>query len=217
MMRPRKQEVEKQYSSKIYIIESPSTNDVEVGINEGQTLSSAFKLARLNNAYFIVNDRESFIETFNKIASEIKETLDNKTPMPFLHFSLHGNKNGIGLTNNDFIDWKEFRKILMKFNHEVGFVKDNFMVFSRVSISMSVCWGIYAMEMFIPNKLPPFYSLIGPTEKVDWVDSLVAFVTFYHNLVYKRSTIMDSLSRMNTASGTNTFKNFLDIRLNHEK
>ncbi|MBW1613999.1 MAG: hypothetical protein JRJ57_08520 [Deltaproteobacteria bacterium] len=104
----------------------------------------------------------------------------------------------------------------MELNQAVGFARSDAEIVSRFSLSMSACKGIHAYKMFDPREMiNPFWSLVGPTSDIEWADSLVAFVVFYHSLIYKRSTILEAVERMNNATGMDVFRNFLDNRFSH--
>jgi hypothetical protein len=56
--KPTKEYIYNTCSSKVYILESPSSSDMSNGINEGDTLSSALKLARLESSYYLISNKE---------------------------------------------------------------------------------------------------------------------------------------------------------------
>jgi hypothetical protein len=208
--------IDNAYHSKIYILESLSINNIKDGVNEGNALSSVLNLARIDNSYYLINNKQSLSDSLDLIAVDINTRKSSRIPLPVLHFSFHGNEDGIGFTDETMMKWCDLRLILMNLNSKVNYTKYDERLLSRFSLSMSVCKGIHAYKIYTVNELNPFYSLVGPTEEVEWADSLVAFVTFYHNLVFKRSTIMDAIKKMNIASGLNDiYKSFLDLRFKH--
>ncbi|WP_179340047.1 hypothetical protein [Winogradskyella ludwigii] len=193
---------------KIYIIESQSDNDIFDGRTEGNALSSGLKLAGISNEYYQVINEKMLDKAILKISENIKELVSNgKLIVPFIHFSAHGNESGIGLTNNDFIDWSKLRKKIDYANSIIGKVKfddsDNAREFSRLNLSFSVCKGINAIKIqqgFEDNK---YLQLVGPNVAVDWADSLIAFMTFYHLMFYKSEVItaFEIVEKMNIAAG----------------
>ena len=55
--------------------------------------------------------------------------------------------------------------------------------------------------------------MIGPTQTVEWSEAIIAFQTFYHNLIIKQKTVMESLEIMKTSSGFGHFEAITDKRL----
>jgi hypothetical protein len=212
------EEINLKYLNTIYIVESPSPEDINDDRIEGKALSAALDLAQINNKYYKIEKPADLVVCFDLIANHIIETRKEKIPMPILHFSMHGNEHGISLTDQSFIEWSELRKGLMILNQKVEFVNSFGQVGSRFSLSMSVCEGIFAYKIYQKGVINPFWSLVGPTKVVNWSDSLVAFIVFYHNLIFKRSMLIDAVEKMNNAAGLNEiFKVFLDDRLRVEK
>jgi hypothetical protein len=208
-------EIQKKFIEKIYIVESPSNNDIANGVNEGNALNSALNLAKLNSRYFNISSQKELAKCFEDIAIDIEIIKGSKIPIPYLHFSLHGNEDGINLTNRDFIKWGDLREGLLLLNHRVKPVNLFGKIGSRFYLSMSVCKGINAKKMFLQGEqLNPFSVLVGPLVDVDWSDSLIAYTTYFHNLLYKRSKLEEAVSRMNYAVGSeNLFEIFLDANL----
>lgn len=213
-MIPTREQIDRKFHYKIYILESPSKKDFFENRREGDSLFSALKLCDIDSLYLPFNSIESLIDATNIIAEDVNKRREGKIPLPYLHLSLHGNEDGVGLSNG-FIGWNDLKIILMQLNHNVKFAKFDDKIVSRFSLSMSACKGIYAYKMFNINELNPFWSLVGPISDIEWADSLIAYIVFYHSLIYKRSFITDAVKRMNIATGSNDFKNFLDIRFIH--
>ena len=215
-MIPTREQIDKKYHYKIYILESPSTKDISENRREGDSLFSALKLCEINSDYLLINSIDSLIDATNKIAADVNKRQYGKIPVPYIHLSLHGNEDGVGLSNGNIVTWKDLRIILMKMNHKVKFCKYDDKTVSRFSLSMSACKGIHAYNMFRTNEeLNPFWTLVGPISDIEWADSLIAFIVYYHSLLYKRSFITEAVKRMNLSIGSDIFKNFLDIRFNH--
>ncbi|MEA5553280.1 hypothetical protein VB713_20275 [Anabaena cylindrica UHCC 0172] len=158
----------------VYIIESPSDEDMLDGLTEGRSLASALELAEIRYCYNLVTTKNSLNialtqRLFNAIAEENK--------LPILHFSMHGNHQGIGLTDKEFIQWHELLPFIVKIKTFLG----NYS--SDLLICMSSCYGSFAncMATMYPGNIP-FKFLIGNKESVPWNDAAVAYITFYHLL-----------------------------------
>jgi len=208
-------EMQSKFIEKIYLVESLNDDDIANGRNEGNALNSALNLAKLNTRYFNVSSQKELAKCFEDISIDIEEIKGSKIPIPYLHFSLHGNEDGISLSNHDFIKWEDLRKGLLILNNKVKPVNSFGKVGSRFFLSMSVCKGISAKKMFIQTEqLNPFSVLVGPIVDVDWSDSLIAYTTYFHNLLYKKSKLIEAVERMNQAAGSgNQFEIFLDLNL----
>lgn len=188
---------------KIYIIESQSDDDILYGRSEGKTLSSGLELAGINNQYFQVINEKMLDQCLEAIAEDILK-LKPDLFAPFLHFSAHGNEFGIGLSNDDFIDWGNLREKIDSVNSKIGKVKlpkAPKLERSVLSLCFSVCEGFCATQIQGDFKENKYISLIGPTEAVDWSDSLLAYMTFYHQVFHKSAKAVTAVRIMNSAAG----------------
>jgi hypothetical protein len=83
----------------VYVIESPSSLDLLDGRTEGRALCQALSLAEIPYWYSLVTDRESLGQAIGPRLVEAWKTLGGKPPI--LHFSMHGNQEGVALTNRE--------------------------------------------------------------------------------------------------------------------
>jgi hypothetical protein len=182
-----------QFSYRIYIIESPSAIDFLRDRQEGQALLSALQLAQINASRHVVVDRDTLRTCFGEIFAQHRLDGGPTFVIPVIHLSSHGNATGIALTSEKTpISWKELGELFKNSNKSV----DGFLW-----LSMSTCEGFNASQMAFDLQSRPFYALVGPTTKVTWTDSLTAYVTFYHHLNNKKSTIANAIIAMNHAAG----------------
>ncbi|MGJ4748394.1 hypothetical protein ACQV5M_18675 [Leptospira sp. SA-E8] len=201
-------ENEERKKEKVYIIESPSSNDLLYEKLEGNALKNALFLAGIEIEYYLATDEDTFIQAFDNIESDIVERSKNAIfSNPFIHISAHGNKEGIGLTNREFISWVELEHQLNKINEnpvlqceddEIGF-------FSSITLCLSTCLGLYAEKLVSDDKPSPFAVLIASNEKVSWADSLTGFITFYHHMIFHDEGGQDAVEAMKTAARNNSF------------
>ena len=125
--------------------------------------------------------------------------------IPIIHFSCHGNKEGIGLTSGEFVSWDALKGLLSPINKALE---------GALVICMSSCSGFSGCEMAMSEDGDlPFYGLIGHTETPVWSDAAVAFVTFYHRF-FKGTPVVEAVKAMRTASGDDLFREVLanDVR-----
>ena len=195
------------HSPYVCIIESPSGEDVSEDRSEGEALSLALKLGDVQHTYYSVANLETLKPCFAKMADDTAITIKDGIPhfpMLYIHFSAHGNDEGIGLTDGDFVAWSALGDLLIQFAERAD------RIFPEVpaciqTICFSVCEGLNGAKMTVGRPICPFYGLIGPPHPVYWSDSLTAFVAFYHNVCHKGSLIVEGVTRMNAAIGEDLF------------
>jgi hypothetical protein len=190
----------------IYIIESPSNEDISENRKEGQALSEALKLASIKNKYFVVGTINEFSHCFDSILeTELKNKNKGKVSYVTLHFSMHGNNKGIALTNNEVIIWKDlYNSYLKKLITTLGYQKSkNGSIVAPIHLHFSTCNGIYAKVITTMDENSPYISLVGPNTTVNWSDSLVAFIILYHNTIHKENGPQKSVQLMNAGAGVN--------------
>ena len=67
------------------------------------------------------------------------------------------------------------------------------------------------------QKYSIYATLVGPNQEVDWADSLVAFVVYYHAVFHKKQTAKDAVALMNNAAGLeNVFGHSLGFGLDYK-
>jgi len=170
----------------VYIMESPSAKDLFDNRQECFTLQQVFKLAGINSSTKLVVNMsmlEDFFRYINKIISK-------KQHNPIIHFSAHGNTEGIMLTDEKVVYWKTIREFLEKY-----------MVNTLPLLSFSTCEGLNAIKIGLTSNESVFGDLIGPTEKLGWTDSCLAFAVFYNLFINKKYSVEDAVKQMNTAVG----------------
>jgi len=194
---------------KVYIIESQSDMELLAGRNEGRGLSSILDLIGIRNQYYQVINTDTLREAFSRISQDIianKLTtqihpLPGEIIVPYCHFSCHGNKEGIGLTNKEFLNWVQLAGLIKSgITDKIGYLTSGGLKVSPLYLSFSSCEGYHASAMSDIFDEGIYTGLVGPTEYVDWSDSLLAFSIFYHNMYYKEMP-MGILDRINGIIG----------------
>lgn len=197
--------------SKIYIIESQSPNDILRNRTEGKALSASLDLAEIANQYFQVINDECLNHCLEIICEDINSLKDKDLVAPFIHISAHGNEDGFALTSGEFIDWATFSVKVDRINELVGklqiFPDKPHIKISLLNYCFSTCKGYNAIKLQGESKENKFSSIIGPIESVDWSDSLLAFMSLYHQIFYKTQKASKAVEIMNTTTGLdNVFK-----------
>ncbi len=177
----------------VHIIESPSDADLLDGRTEGKALGEALALAEISYCYNLVSTTQSLTTA---LGDKLAEAVNKYEMPPILHLSLHGNNEGIALTDGTFITWEDLIKLLTPLVTAVN---------GGLLICMSSCFGSSGCRMAMhAEQDPPFWALIGHTGEADWSDSAVGYITFYHQF-FKGRSVSDCLEIMRIASGDSNF------------
>lgn len=193
----------------VYIIESPSKEDLSLNRFESDLLRQAIELNGMDCIVQLVESKHDFEKS---ISERLRSAIDDKSPKdPILHISAHGDKEGIGLTNNEFITWDELRDYLLpiSLHREWGLL-----------LCMSSCNGIEAIKMAFTQKSGRYdvaYAIIGNSDKPTWSDTAVAYASFYHHILSKNAMLQDAVEAMRVASHNNHFQILLSFAERNDK
>lgn len=192
----------------VHIIESPSDIDLLEGRKQGGALGEALGLARIPYFYNLVTTHNSFKTSLYDNLIKAMEYYPNK--LPILHFTMHGNHQGIELTDKTDLKWHELQESILPIQKALG----------SLLICMSSCQGSSAFEMAINKDNLPFLFLLGNNDLVSWSDATVAYITFYHLLFkFGMENLIHCFEAMKTASGNNNFElwNGDDIQQSYQR
>jgi hypothetical protein len=183
----------------VHIIESPSANDLLDGRTEGRVLNEILNLANIPHCYNLVTTKETFNTA---LGTRLDEASMNFQKNPILHLSMHGNEDGIALTDNTFLEWADLQARLTPLNNHL---EGKLLICMSSCFSSSGCW--MAMN---EDKDEPFWALVGNKCSVSWENAAVAYVTFYHllfkNTLVEKSQIEEYVEYMKLASKDNNFE-----------
>ncbi len=194
---------EMDFREKIYVVESPSPEDLLTGRNEGDSLTRVLKLAEIDVVYFLAVNAEMFEEAFNNIENLILNQSDIRTAMPIIHISAHGSDDGIELTDGDAIHWEKLSNLLSKLHKAVGPVilppplPQNI---PKVTLGLSSCSAYRAYRAKV-ERPTPFQAVVGPTRDVGWCEAMLAFSSFYYLTGVQKKTYEVAVVGMNFACG----------------
>jgi hypothetical protein len=177
----------------VYVIESPSAEDLLADRTEGRVLVGALDLAQIPRWYSLVVNRKILQHTLGARLSEAWRHLQKP---PVVHLSMHGNQNGVGLTSGESLSWDDLRLLLAPLNNAMQ---------GGLLICMSTCFGSSGcrMAMFDGTDMP-FWALVGNAGSRSWSDAAVAYVAFYHQF-FKGTQIPNCVDAMKMASGDANF------------
>jgi hypothetical protein len=177
----------------VHIIESPSPSDLLDGRTEGRALSEAMRLADIPHWYSLAVDRASLREALGPRLGLAYETLQK---LPIVHLSMHGNADGIALTNGEFLSWHDLRTELLPLLRIMR---------GTLLICLSSCSGGSGCRMAMyEDAETPFWALVGNSMDTRWADAAIAYITFYH-LFFKDQDVASCVEAMRVASGDPNF------------
>lgn len=161
--------------SGVYIIESLSREDEKDKLFEGEILTRMLKLLDVEVEYV-------YIRTKKELKNIIKDF--EKSDYEYLHFSCHGNENGISLTYDKIITFEELDKM---FEYDYSEVKKR-LFFSSCSVMQA--------DISKALKETGFLSIIGPLEEISFQDATIFWSGFYH-LVFREVAFSENIRMTN--------------------
>ncbi len=93
----------------VYIIESPKPDDLLDDHFEGKLLGEALGLAQIPYSYSLSTSKEMFVRC---MGPRLFDEILRLRSLPILHLSMHGDQNGIVLTNGECIEWSELAELV---------------------------------------------------------------------------------------------------------
>jgi hypothetical protein len=179
----------------VFVVESPSPEDLYHGRSEGEIIRKAVNLNQIPCIVRTAVNLEAFEASLKIGLTEEMKTY--KDLIPILHISAHGHSEGIQLSDGTVIPWSNLRQLLAPINTALN---------NSLLVCLSCCesYSGIRMAMFIEDEGYPFYAIVANGEKPLWSDTAVAYSTFYH-LLSKGEFIINAVKAMQIASGNNAF------------
>lgn len=188
--------------TKVYIIESPTSDEISKGINEGAGLSKAFASSGIDHKLYNVADvsgLRSAIEEITTDVSQIKFRLAAVT----IHISMHGNDEGIGLTSGDFVTWKDLAELLRILFAKAFIPREVYGIrLCPLTLCFSTCHGLSAERIndYTTEDESLFQYIVGPVEAVTWANAEKAFVEFHRHTLDGKGSSKEAVRIMNTVA-----------------
>ena len=98
---------------------------------------------------------------------------ETKSICPIIHLEMHGNRDGLVLSNGDDIRWSEFVPLCKGINRACN---------NNLFLVMAVCHGYQAILETSIKNISPFCTFIGPSSIVTAGDIQRDFPKFYKQL-----------------------------------
>lgn len=177
----------------VHIIESPSADDLLDGRTEGRVLGEALRLAEIPHSYNLPTTVQAFRKALH---DRLLDAWKHHQQPPIVHLSMHGNNDGVALTDGTFLSWTDLRHSLAPLTNAMQ---------GGLLICMSSCFGSSGCRMAMHDESDqPFWALVGNAGSASWSDAAVAYVTFYH-LFFKGIPVKECVDRMKMASNDTNF------------
>lgn len=174
----------------------------------GRAICEALNIAQIPYCYNLAVNREMLTLA---LGSRLHETCTRLNCPPILHFSVHGNSDGIALTNGEFLSWHDLRTLLYPVTSRMQ---------GGLLICMSSCAGAAGSRMSMYEDADPnFWALVGHGGDLTWSDAALAYISFY-NLFFKGFDLDVCVNSMKVAvanhqfmffTGTDTKKNWVEF------
>ena len=177
----------------VHVIESPSAQDLLDGRTEGRSLCEAMSLASIPHCYSLATTLDSFRAA---LGARLTDAAAQHNAPPILHLSMHGNDEGVALTDGTFLTWSELRSELTDLKNAM---------LGGLLICMSSCFGGAGCRMAMHDDSDhPFWALVGNTGEALWADAAVGYIAFYHQF-FKGKSVQGCVEVMRIASGDMRF------------
>lgn len=194
----------------IFLIESPSSDDLYVSRNEGDALARTLYLADINVHYYLATNEETFDRAIDDIVIRINSSKRDRADWPFIHISAHGLEDGLELTDGSVLYWEQLTRRMFYAHELVGCValppqlpQD----LPRLNLSLSSCSAFVNYKKNI-EKPYPFQMMLGPTTDVGWCQSLIGYTTFFYKAFIQKNDFRTAIEGMNAAAGKASEKIF---------
>lgn len=162
------------YFNKVYILQSLDDGERRTG----DEIQSKIRNISLKDHSIDVEliDLKSTNDFFKTIQA-IKSTIPNGT-LPFIHFEIHGSKDGLVLTSGDFISWSNLKEPLRD---------TNILTKNNLFISLATCFGAHLLNIYKPWEPCPFYGYIGPLASAGNRDLEDSYSVFFEVLLLENN------------------------------
>jgi hypothetical protein len=177
----------------VYIIESPSAEDLYHKRFEGESLAKTLSLSGISSSHKLAVNIDSFKASFYV---GLVEYFKSSGIPPIVHISAHGNGQGIQLTSKEIVSWDLLRELLLPINKVLR---------GGLILCLSSCQGSSGCVMSMKDDEFPFIGVVANTGSPLWSETNIAYASFYH-LFAKGLSLHDAVYGMKKASNNHNFK-----------
>ena len=184
----------------VFVLESPSPNDLLREVNEADSLTRIGKMFGHRVVPFFLKNKQELTAAIDYLAE-----LDLEDPADFFcfHFSCHGNDGGIAL-GPDLIQWADMFEILKPIFRNNTLEGKSILIISacgankqKLSTKINQAYATSEEPLF-----PPLFIIVYDDEEVEWRDALLSWTLLYHYLGKRKPTqkaMQDLIKRMESA------------------
>jgi hypothetical protein len=116
-----------------------------------------------------VSSRATFLARLRRIETDVRRT----GKIPLLEIETHGHGDGIGLSDEGGLEWRELMEQLTPLNQLTGV---------RLPVIMAACEGIWGIKMAQAMRRAPFMALLGPNRPVFPGEIVRGMKAFYRGI-----------------------------------
>lgn len=158
--------------NKIIVIESLRKHEQKTGRKLFDSIIKKFpaKAEYFKVDYKEVNSKRELFNLFNDIKEEVVKT----HYFPFIHFEVHGSKEGLVLNSAYKITWE----ILTKFLREINIATKN-----NLFVSFASCHAAFIFQEIDILKKCPFVGFVAPFGEIRNYEIEETFETFFSELL----------------------------------
>lgn len=153
----------------IVIVQSLKDGDLKTGriLYDGLSASLPVKYPDTAVKFYDLKNKPELAEAFCKLYNDIEDG-----ELITLQIEAHGCEDGIGLSSDELVTWKEFFGIIRPINVRMK---------NLLLVCMSMCYGGALITHFEPEKRAPYRAFIGTGREIKASVLLYGFAAFYEN------------------------------------
>lgn len=180
----------REYPSTVVYFESPHPQDVQEGRMEYHSVGSMLRLMNIPCYPVAIAEKAQLKAKLQELPSVVELKASSQV---FLHFSSHGNKQGIGLYSGEFVSWDDFTEILATWPLDFK---------NKLTLCFSTCEGSGSIEIGKGKWNPQYRYTVAPNRTVEWHESAVAFAVFYYSHIVREKEIREAVNLMNAITSS---------------
>lgn len=169
-------------SGRVFLLESPNALDLLEGTGETSSLSKVCRLFGHDISSFLIRDKSELRKTLLYISSVGWSNKNSEVPI-FIHFSSHGNDDGLAIGAED-VRWKKLAKEIIrafkKIYKQGSYNGPIVLIISSCGSNKQKLTDQFIKENKNDNSfIPPKYIFVFDDTEVGWHDAVVAWTIFY--------------------------------------
>jgi hypothetical protein len=137
----------------IYVIQSLPDHETQTGSLLYQDINiRTFRYEHLKAKLINITSKKELQQALY----DLNEAFFFQGLVPYLHFEIHGSKEGLVLKNGELVEWESLRPLLSTINYNI---KNNLFV------SLATCYGAYLFSAVEMTERIPFCGFVGPAHE----------------------------------------------------